>query len=272
MKNTIKQVSRWLLWAGLTLALSVSASAQYEFNYGYSDTLKADSTRADTIRTDTVKTKVAPEVQEADQISAIVAQATTWTRRLFYRGFFDLETTGTWATYQETDWSKKVGSSGPVRAHLTVNYLGASAWLGKPAEHLQVVYRTLAAPKVTVEFDLIVSINNSKLETIYRGLYRVDKGELWPADFEIPEGKLDYDKVDKPKSDEKVQLELYSGKYDATVHAGTGINAAKVYAYQVADLPPLDLVVLGYGNEALTYKSGGEGAEPRFEAPAPNVR
>jgi hypothetical protein len=167
---------------------------------------------------------------------------------------------------------KKRVQAGPVRAHLTVNYLGASSWLGKPAEHLQVVYRTLDAPKTTVEFDLIISVSESKLETIDRGLYRVDKGELIPANFDLPASSLDYDKMDKPKSDETIQLELYSGKYDATVYSGTGTNAAKVFAYRVADLPPLGLVLLGYGNEALTFKSGGEGAESRFEAPAPNVR
>jgi hypothetical protein len=250
----------------------VSASAQYKFNYGDADTTKADTTSTDTTKLETPKAPAEPEIKEADLAAAIVKQATTWTRRLLYRGFFDLETTGTWATYQETDWGRKVGSSGPVRALLTVNYLGASTWLGKSAEHLQIVYRTLASPKVTVEFDVIVSTTGAKLETIHRGLYRVDKGELMPADFEIAEGKLDYDKMDKPKSDETIQLELYSGKYDATVYAGTGTNAAKVYAYQVASLPPLGLVVLGYGNEALTFKSGGEGAESRFEAPAPNVR
>ena len=267
-----------LFVAGLVLIFAATSSAQKQFDYGDSDTTKVDTTAA---AQDTTKpaepVKQFEEAEEPEQTEdltpAIVTQATTWTRRLFYRGFFDMETTGTWATYQESDWGPKTGSSGPVRAHLTVNYLGATSWLGRDAEHFQVVYRTLSAPKTTVEFDMIVNVNEAKLDSIYRGLYRVDKGELMPANFSLSGGTLDYDKMDKPKSEEATtQLELYSGKYDATVYSGTGTNAAKVYAYRVSDLPPLGLVLLGYGNEALTYKSGGDGAESRFEAPSPSIR
>jgi hypothetical protein len=134
MKKIIKRTSLLLSLAGFVLALSVSASAQYKFNYGDADTTKADTTSTDTTKLETPKAPAEPEIKEADLAAAIVKQATTWTRRLLYRGFFDLETTGTWATYQETDWGRKVGSSGPVRALLTVNYLGASTWLGK-SEH-----------------------------------------------------------------------------------------------------------------------------------------
>jgi hypothetical protein len=249
---------------GAILLICGSAFGQYQFNYdAVQDSGKTDTTEA--ITED-------EEVPAATPTEDLVKQAITWTRRMLYRGFVSLSTTGSWATYQESDWGRSQGAHGPIRAHFTVNYLGAIPWMSKQAEHMQVVYRTLDAPKVTIEFDLVLNVVNGKVETIHRALYRVNKSELLPADFGIPEDILDYDRLDKPKSEERTELRLYSGTYDATVYAGTGINAAKVYAYRVTDLPPLDLVLLGYGDEAMILKSSGEGAESRFDAPLPSVR
>lgn len=247
-------------------------SAQYQFDYGVEpDTLKADSTVADTIEAD-IEDEDGAVTSPETPLDEIVDRAITWTRRMLYRGFPSLSTTGTWATYQESDWGPKQGAHGSIRAHLTVNYLGPTSWMSKQAEHMQVVYRTLDAPKMTIEFDLILGTSNGKIETIHRALYRVNNGGLMPAEFGLPENTLDYDKIDKPKADEHTELRLYSGTYDATIYAGTGMNAKKVYAYRVTGLPPLDLVMLAYGNEAMIFKSGGEGAEERFEAPLPGTR
>ncbi|MBU0691977.1 hypothetical protein KKH18_09220 [bacterium] len=269
MTDRIQTTGRHLIAAVMLLFAAGAAPAQYEFNYGVeSDTTKADTTKADTTGA-VIEAEALPVETPVDEL---VGKAITWTRRMLYRGFPSLSTTGTWATYQESDWGLKQGAHGSIRAHFTVNYLGAIPWMSKQAEHMQIVYRTLDAPKMTIEFDLVFSMNDGKIETIHRSLYRVNKGELTPASFDLPENTLDYDRLDKPKSDERAELRLYSGTYDATVYSGTGINAAKVYAYRVAGLPPLDLVMLGYGNEALIYKSGGDGAEERFEAPLPSVR
>jgi len=251
-----------LVIAGL-LGLSEPAVAQYSYD------LSDEPAPEDTLKeSETVDVLAEPA---KDPTELVVERAITWTRRMLFRGFPDFSTTGTWAAYQETDWRKAAGSFGPVKARVIFNYLGATSWLGEPAEWMQVVYRTLDTLRITVELDLLVS-GGEKIEKIHRALYRIGKGDLAGADFTVPEDKLDYDRVDVPKAGEQTQLRMYSGTYEATIFEGTGTDAAKVYAYRASGLPPLGLAVLGYGDEALTISSSGGDAEPRFDAPSPTIR
>ena len=254
-----RTMNKLLLSLLLCFAFTQGGAAQ---SYLYN--IEGDSTKQDTALTEA-------DLPVLDPAELAAGKALAWVRRLLFRSFPDYSTTGLWAQYAESDWNRTAGSYGPVRAHMTVNYLGTTAWLGKGAEHFQFIYRTLELPKVTVEVDVIVSPED-KVGEIHRAVYRVNKGEIRSANMTLEQGQLDYDKLDRPKPGEPEELRMYSGTYHPTVYAGTGANAAKVYAYRVAELPPLDLVILGYGNEALVYKKGGDSAVPSFDAPAPSVR
>jgi hypothetical protein len=269
MHHLPRRFAYLILLLGSLLILHSPAEAQYDYFNQHRDTTKQDS------MSEAAPVKIEFEEPAAETIvdptPEVLEKAILWTRRMMYRGFLDVATTGTWARYAESSWNKTSGSYGPVRAHMTVNYLGATSWMGMPAEHFQTVYRSLGIPKVTVVLDLITS-GSAKIDTIRRVLYRVDRGDIQPAVFTLPEGTLDFDRLDQPTAEETKELKMYSGTYEATVYAGSGASAAKVFAYRVADLPPLSLVILGYGEEALIFKSGGDGAEPSFEAPPPVFR
>ena len=234
-----------------------------------------DEPESDTLQPaleDTMSVQVPAEIAPSDvSTAAAVKRANTWLRRLLYRGVLDVTHIGAYAEYQLTSWSESTGSYGPVDARLTVSYLGSTRWLGADAEWLQAVYRAVDEEAVVIEYDVIVP-SSSTIDDIHRVVYRVDRGEIKAADFSISASEVDYDRSDRPVSEGAEALKLYTGTYLTEKLRGSGTDGAEVVIYRVADLPPLGIVRLGYGEEGLTFVAGGDDAVPRMNVPPPPSR
>jgi hypothetical protein len=245
-----------------------------------SNEVKSDSAKDSTAVTDTLEVqdqsplldtnyvKPAPTDKTGDPHSAVLSRVNTWVRRLLYRGWLDTSHIGVYARYQLTSWSPGIGSFGPIEAQITVYYLGSTEWMGKDAEWLQVAVQMMEEEPLLVEYDLIVP-SKQKVDEIYRVLYRVDRGEVKTANLSLPETIMDYDRVDEPTQEGLEDLEFYSGIFQTEVFRGSGTDGADVYIYRAQKMPPLGIVVLGYGDEGLTFMSSGSDATPRFYVPAP---
>ena len=268
----------WLLLAILLAGLVRPSSAQYILPY---DTLNKDTAVSDTAaKTDTIDVEdidasdtqgEPPAKSGGDASGAQTAQirlADTWVRRLLLRGWLDTSHIGAFARYQLTSWSQGIGSYGPIEARLTVYYLGSTEWMGNDAEWLQVAVQTMEDEPILIEYDLIVPAKQ-KIDEIYRVLYRVDRGDVKTGNLNLPENVVDYDKLDDPSEEGLEDLEFYSGIFETEVFHGSGTNGADVYIYRADKMPPLGIVVLGYGDEGLTFTSSGTDAAPRFYAPPP---
>lgn len=271
--------SRCCLLIAILLAGSVRPSlAQYILPY---DTLNQDTVVSDTVaKTDTIDVEDIDEsaspaepprkrgAEPADPHAAQIRLADMWVRRLLFRGWLDTSHIGAFARYQLTSWSQGIGSYGPIEARITVYYLGSTEWMGKDAEWLQVAVQTINDEPILIEYDLIVP-SKPKVDEVYRVLYRVDRDEVKTGSFNLPENIVDYDQLDMPSAEGTEDLEFYSGIYQTEVFHGSGTNGADVYIYRAEKLPPLGIVVLGYGNEGLTFTSSGSDAAPRFYSPPP---
>lgn len=279
--------SACFLLCALSLAFCAgSGMAQYILPY---DTLDRDTAQTDSvIQTDTIDMGdvdfeapdtavdtgvVKPRRGETlpEPHAAQIKLADTWVRRLVFRGWLDTSHIGAFARYQLTSWSQAIGSYGPIDARVTVYYLGPTEWLGEDAEWLQVAVQTMEDEPILIEYDLIVS-SKPKVDNIYRVLYRVDRGEVRAGNLTLPENIVDYDKIDEPTQEGLEDLEFYSGIFESEVFHGSGTNGADVYIYRADKMPPLGIVVLGYGDEGLTFTSSGTDAAPRFYVPPPPRR
>lgn len=257
----------WTMTFLLAILLCISGSpvwAQYDIDQQQEqENVTPDTTVAPrpTLQTEAPQpTGPSPEV--------VLGQANAWLRRVLFRGTLDATHIGAYAQYQVTPWREDIGSYGAVLARLTVYYLGSTEWLGRDAEWLQAVYRTMDEEPTTIEYDIIVS-SSSKIEEVKRLLYRIDHGEIHSESIAVPQGQLDYDVMDQPVSMGDEEVELYSGKFQSEKLRGSGFNGATVVLYRVQSLPPLGIVVLGYGEQGLTYTGGGSDATPRMNVPPP---
>ncbi|MCC6476627.1 hypothetical protein IT157_06165 [bacterium] len=243
-----------------------SLLAQYPFNTpSEEDTLQAP---ADSPR---VEKPATPPSPPTDPIPQLKADALKWVRRLIYRGFLDEASTRVSATYALTDWTETSGPNGPVKAHLSIAYLGSVSWLGQPAAWLQASFRSFDEDRPTVDFDIVIE-SGDKFGEAYRVLTRVNREEFTAASFTLAQGQFDYEREDAPRSGEATQLKLFSGSYPVTPYRGSGADGAKVIAYRTDDIPPLNIVRLAYGNECLSLRDRGVDVEPKFEVPLPTVR
>jgi hypothetical protein len=263
-----------LLGWGIILSLSGICRAQYTLPYDRDTTRTKDTTEiADTTRQQSDTTRAAQESEEpaakppANAEKAVVDLATTWLRRLLYRGKLDVSVIGAYAQYQVTAWGENVGSSGPVEDRLTISYLGTSPFMGKNAEWLQAAFQTVEEEPKLVEFDLLLP-SAPHVADIYRALYRVNRGETKALDLSLP-NQIDYDREDRPAAETAEALKLYSGTYLCEIFRGAGADGAAVVIYRSDNVKPLCVVRLGYGSEGLTYTGGGDDAEPRFVVPSP---
>ena len=266
-------------WGVLWLLTAQVCRAQYELPDNRDTTIAKDTTGAvDTSRTppDTTRAPEESEEQAARPFmtpeKAVIERATTWLRRMLYRGKLDATVIGAYAQYQITAWSENVGSYGPVEARMTISYLGTSQFLGKNAEWLQAAYQTVEEEAKLVEFDLLLPSAPHVVE-IYRVIYRVNRGEMHSLDLNLPPDKIDYDRNDRPESETTEELNLYSGKYVCEKLRGAGVDGADVVIYRSDKVKPLCIVRLGYGGEGMTYTGGGNDAVARFNiAPPPSPR
>ena len=153
-------------------------------------------------------------------------------------------------------------------AQITIQYLGSLTWLGKDAEWLQASVRVLDEEETNIDYDLIVP-SAEKVTDIYRVLYRIDRGNIQTGSFVLPETVVDYDKIDQPQELDPKEIRLFAGTYETKVFSGSGSYGANVYIYRAQPLPPLGIVILGYGNYGLTLKKTGSNAAPRMNIPPP---
>jgi hypothetical protein len=237
-----------------------------------SDSLKAakpaDLEDQENTRSQTTQGEEAKEGAPATSPLDVVRFADTWVRRMFMRGWLDNTHIGAYASYQLTPWQQGMGSYGSVEARITVYYLGQTEYLGKDAEWFQVVCRVMDDQETIIDYDLTVA-GSDRVTDFYRVLYRIDHGDLQTGNFTIPEGTLDYDKVDQPNDFDEELVRLYSGSFDTKLFVGSGSAGSVVRAYRTSDVPPLQLVVLAYGDKALTLTSRGADAKPRMDVPPP---
>ena len=213
-------------------------------------------------------TPTAPAGEQTTPTENVLEQANTWLRRLLFRGELNSSHIGAYAQYQLTAWREGIGSHGPVLAQLTVYALGPTEYLGEDAEWLQAVYRTMDGEPTVVEYDLTVP-PVSKVEKVFRLLCRVDHGETHSTSLAIPEGQVDYDIADRTIPISEEEMRLYSGTYRTRVLRGSGFNGAPVVIYKTDELPPFGVVILGYGEQGLTYIGGGRDGAPVFSVPPP---
>ncbi len=256
----------------LVLALMLIAQlgiAQYSRPAAPSE---SDSTTADSLRDSTAQALPTPSVNAPGPKIELMQQAMRWVRRLLYRGYLDNSTSGTSATYALTEWTEAAGPQGPVIAHVTIIYLGAVSWMGKPAEWFQATYKSFENERPTVDFDLVMAASNDKVGEAYRAIWRVDKDELASALFNDTKGMFDFDREDQPVAGEQTVLKLFAGEFPVTKYIGSGGDGAKVVAYRSSDVPPLNLVRLGYGNHSLNLRDRGYDIEPRLQVPLPTSR
>lgn len=236
------------------------------------DTAVVDSMSVDTTaQIQSEKAESAEEEFVGTSPSALKAEALTWVRRLVYRGYFDDETTGVTAVYALTAWKEASGPYGPVLGHVSVTYLGGVSWLGKSAAWIQATYKSFEPGRPSVDFDLIME-RGEKLGGAYRALWRMNKEELTSVNFNVQEGQYDIDRDDQPRPGDETELKLFSGTYPVTIYRGSGADGAKVVAYRGTDLPPLNLVRLGYGTHCLNLRDRANDVEPKFSVPLPTSR
>jgi hypothetical protein len=209
-----------------------------------------------------------PKQTSIDEVRTLANQ---WVRRLLFRGWLDTSHIGAWAEYQITGWNENTGSFGPVEARITVYYLGSTVWLGKDAEWVQVSFHNMDEEETQIDYDLILPARE-KIDEVYRALYRIDQNEIQTTTFVLPEGEMDYDKEDQPHDAGDREIKLYVGTFETQIYAGSGTNGAVVYTFRSHELPPLGVVVLGYGGKALTVTSRGASAKPRMNVPPPPER
>jgi len=259
-----------MVWGLLTLCSVQLAVAQYS-HIGISqpepDSLKADSLVDSAV---VAPKKIAPPAN--DERGELMKQALLWVRRLLYRGFLDNSTSGASATYALTEWNETAGPQGPVIAHVTIVYLGAASWLGKPAEWFQATYKSFENERPTVDFDLVLAENGGHLAEAYRALWRMDDEELTAVAFNDTRGAYDFDREDTPQAGEQTVLKLFAGEFPVTKYVGSGVDGAKVVAYRATDVPPLDIVRLGYGRHSLNLRSRASDVLPKLEVPLPTSR
>ena len=194
--------------------------------------------------------------------------ADDWIRRLLYRGWLDFSHIGGYSTYQLTDWNEGTGSYGPVQARIMIKYLGQSSWLGKDAEWIQASVEIEDEEPTVIDYDFTIP-SSEKLQDIYSVLYRIDGGDVQTGSFALPDGQLDYDRADRPTSTIHKEVKMYSGTYQVEEFLGSGSNGAAVTIYRANDIQPIRVLMLGYGDKALTYIRGGSDATPRFSVPPP---
>lgn len=258
----------------LLLALATSGWAQYSYT-GQPVTAEEDTLAKDSLAVDSVKAKpetpAVIERSESERNAELKKEALTWVRRLIYRGFLDDETTGTSATYALTEWSETAGPYGPVLAHLTVIYLGSVSWLGKSSAWFQATYKSFDDDRPAVDFDLVLAAGDGLGEP-YRALWRVNKEPLETCNFLPQQGQFDADRQDEPRAGEETVLKLFSGEFPVTKYNGSGADGAKVVAYRGSDVPPLQIVRLGYGNYSLNLRSRANDVEPKLQVPLPTSR
>lgn len=226
----------------------------------------------DSLQDTTIARPQVPVPSRPDPDRLLKEQALLWVRRLIYRGFLDNGTTGTSATYALTEWNEISGPYGPAIAHVTVVYLGAITWLGKPAEWFQATFKSFENERPSVDFDLVVAGNGDRIGEAYRALWRLNKEELSAALFNVQSGQFDFDRDDQPRPGEQTVLKLYVGEFPVTKYIGAGSDGAKVIAYRASDVPPLGLVRLGYGNMSLNLRDRGFDVEPKLQVPLPTSR
>jgi len=210
---------------------------------------------------------VAP-TESAQPAENVLEQANTWLRRILFRGELNSSYVGAYAQYQITSWREGIGSYGPVLAQMTVYSLGSTEYLGQDAEWLQAVYRTMDGEPTVIEYDLTVP-PTAKVEKVYRALCRVDHGETRAVSLALPENQTDYDVADQATQMGEEEVRLYSGTYRTRVMRGSGFHGAPVVIYKSDDLPPLGIVVMGYGEQGMTYIGGGRDGTPVFPVPPP---
>ncbi|MBI5059747.1 hypothetical protein HZB60_08210 [candidate division KSB1 bacterium] len=227
--------------------------------------IEAGERAAEEVGTDSVRSDPASTGRIA------LEKAQKWVRRLFYRGWLNPTVIGGFSTYQLTFWGEGTGSYGPVDAKLTVQYLGPTEWMGKDAEWLQAAYYTMESDPELIEFDLIVPARQ-KITEVYRALYRIDRGELQAMTFGLPAGQIDMDAVDRPLEAGQKSVKVYAGTFDCATYRGTGDVGAEVIVSRSSDVMPLEIVVLGYGDEGLTFSANGANVTPRFKSPPPLSR
>jgi hypothetical protein len=254
-----------------TKSATDSAKAVSDSSKAVTDSAKAaaDTTQAKPARK--IFQFESPETEAAVNPAEVLKEANRWLTRMLFRGSFDATQIGAYASYQLTAWSDGTGSYGPVEARFTIYYLGSSTWEGKDAEWLQAVYTSMDAEPTTIEYDLIVPAGN-EIKTISRALYRVDHGELRAINLAPDPNSPNVDASDKPASEGAEDLKLFSGMYQTEKYHGLGDGGVEVFAYKSNATPPLNLVRLGYGDEAMTLTSAGSDAAPRFDAPPPPGR
>jgi hypothetical protein len=230
----------------------------------------ADTTHVEAVDTTTGKTKEAGAESEvaAPSPQMLIGRAHQWMLRLLYRGKLDASHIGAYSRYQLTAWDATAGSFGPVEARIGVYYLGQTEWEGKDAEWLQAVYETMEDDPQQIEYDIIAARQGEKLQ-IDRILYRVDGGELQTLEVSVMAKQANVDASDRPMNDGAEQLDLYFGTFDTDKYVGAGLAGEEVIMYRNADVKPLNLVRLAYGDEALTLTDQGSDARPRFYVPPP---
>jgi hypothetical protein len=260
---------------GLFLA---SYSGQAQYNLPNDPYAKKDSTQQDSAKSqeDTqLQTNTPPAVSGNSDAKSNVRNARkfadTWLRRLLFRGWLDTSHIGAFAEYQLTDWSEVGGSEGPVDARITIQYLGSTYWLGKDAEWLQATVKVIDTDETIIDYDLIVPATQ-KITELNRVLYRIDRGDIQTGNFTLPETEVDYDKIDQPRVIDEKEIRLFAGTFESEVYAGSGTNGAIVYSYRTKSLPPLGIVILGYGDKGLTLRNTGSNATPRMNIPPPPER
>jgi hypothetical protein len=195
-----------------------------------------------------------------------IGTAKTWLRRLLYRGWVNPTIIGAYSTYQLTDWSEATGSYGGVEGRLTIHYLGPIEWMGRDAESFQAAFQALDEESNLVEFDLILPATQ-RVSEIFRSLMRVNRGDLRPTSFALPEGIVDYDVLDRALEAGKRDLKIYAGTFETELYRGSGTDGSEVLIHRAAKIAPLEIAILGYGAQALTYSSSGSNVVPRFRVP-----
>ena len=203
-----------------------------------------------------------PQITEKD----LANMAQTWVKRLLFRGTLETKVIGAYARYQLTAWSEISGSFGPVEARVTVSYLGSTQHAGKKAEWLQAIFQTVESDPQLVEFDLTVPATPNVRE-VYQAFHRINNGAIREISFSSPDGTVDPDSSDHPVSEGVEQVRLFVGSYESEKFHGVGSGGVDVVVYRSAEIPPVSIIRLGYGNQGLTYTGGDMDAVPRFLPP-----
>lgn len=200
-----------------------------------------------------------------------IEMAKVWLRRLLYRGWVNPTVIGAYTTYQLTEWSEATGSYGGVEGRLTIHYLGPTEWLSKDAESFQAAFQSLDEENNLVEFDLILPAMQ-RIGEVYRSLMRLNRGELRSTTISMPQGVPDSDVIDRAVEAGSRELKIFAGVFQTELYRGSGLDGTEVVIHRSAKISPLEVLVLGYGEQALTYSSSGSNVVPRFRVPPPPGR